>query len=94
MDINDARAMEAEVIRSKEHALKANEDLVKDTNGSIDAFCRKNAAAGDEMVTIQQLNEDACGGPPPHLRTSSASNLRVLCEHLHLPKVCSSSSRR
>merc|ERR1719276_690073 len=35
--INDAKAMEAEVIRSEEDAQKAYEDFVKDTNGSIDA---------------------------------------------------------
>merc|ERR1711966_174968 len=35
--INDAKAMEAEVIRSEEDAQKAYEDFVKDTNGSIEA---------------------------------------------------------
>merc|ERR1711892_721903 len=35
--INDAKAMEAEVIRSEEDAQKAYEVFVKDTNGSIDA---------------------------------------------------------
>merc|ERR1711957_220920 len=35
--IDDAKAMEAEVIRSEEDAQKAYEDFVKDTNGSIDA---------------------------------------------------------
>merc|ERR1719253_2497035 len=35
--INDAKAMEAEVIRSEEDAQKAYEEFVKDTNGSIDA---------------------------------------------------------
>merc|ERR1712086_1109860 len=34
--INDAKAMEAEAIRSEEDAQKAYEDFVKDTNGSID----------------------------------------------------------
>merc|ERR1712183_687959 len=34
--INDAKAMEAEVIRSEEDAQKAYEDFVKDTNNSID----------------------------------------------------------
>merc|ERR1719183_1899228 len=34
--INDAKAMEAEVIRSEEDAQKAYEDFVKDTNGSIE----------------------------------------------------------
>merc|ERR1719267_452902 len=33
--INDAKAMEAEAIRSEEDAQKAYEDFVKDTNGSI-----------------------------------------------------------
>jgi hypothetical protein len=35
--INDAKAMEAETIRSEEDAQKAYEDFVKDTNGSIEA---------------------------------------------------------
>merc|ERR1712021_132062 len=35
--INDAKAMEAEAIRSEEDAQKAYEEFVKDTNGSIDA---------------------------------------------------------
>merc|ERR1719329_1667561 len=34
--INDAKAMEAEVIRSEEDAQKAYEDFVKETNGSIE----------------------------------------------------------
>jgi len=34
--INDAKAMESEVIRSEEDAQKAYEDFVKDTNGSIE----------------------------------------------------------
>merc|ERR1719337_560529 len=38
--INDAKAMEAETIRSEEDAQKAYEDFVKDTNGSIE---EKNA---------------------------------------------------
>jgi len=35
--INDAKAMEAEAIRSEEDAQKAYEDFVKDTNNSIEA---------------------------------------------------------
>merc|ERR1719148_452371 len=35
--INDAKAMEAETIRSEEDAQKAYEDFVKDTNNSIEA---------------------------------------------------------
>merc|ERR1719492_737210 len=34
--INDAKAMEAETIRSEEDAQKAYEDFVKETNGSIE----------------------------------------------------------
>merc|ERR1712196_304864 len=34
--INDAKAMEAEAIRSEEDAQKAYEEFVKDTNNSID----------------------------------------------------------
>ena len=35
-----------------------------------------------------QLNyiEDACGGSSPHPQTTPPSNLRILCEHFHLPK--------
>merc|ERR1712048_1164884 len=35
--ISDAKAMEAEAIRSEEDAQKAYEDFVKDTNASIEA---------------------------------------------------------
>merc|ERR1712071_727443 len=35
--INDAKAMEAEAIRSEEDAQKAYEDFVKETNASIEA---------------------------------------------------------
>merc|ERR1719335_1089846 len=35
--IDDAKAMEAEAIRSEEDAQKAYEDFVKETNNSIDA---------------------------------------------------------
>merc|ERR1711981_1342021 len=35
--INDAKAMEAETIRSEEDAQKAYEDFVKETNASIEA---------------------------------------------------------
>merc|ERR1711988_565212 len=35
--IQDAKAMEAEAIRSEEDAQKAYEDFVKETNGSIEA---------------------------------------------------------
>merc|ERR1719230_683657 len=35
--INDAKAMEAEAIRSEEDAQKAYEDFVKETNASVEA---------------------------------------------------------
>merc|ERR1719517_367669 len=35
--VDDAKAMEAEAIRSEEHAQKAYEDFVKETNASIEA---------------------------------------------------------
>merc|ERR1712129_91179 len=38
--ISDAKAMEAETIRSEEDAQKACEDLVKETNNSIEAKSR------------------------------------------------------
>ena len=49
-DINDAKAMEADVIRSEEDAQKAYEEFVKDTNGSIDAKSK-------DMYAISRLTE-------------------------------------
>merc|ERR1719272_1276193 len=55
--INDAKAMEAEAIRSEEDAQKAYEDFVKETNASIDTKSRsivntseKKARADSNLV--------------------------------------------
>merc|ERR1719331_1978427 len=63
--INDAKAMEAEVIRSEEDAQKAYEDFVKDTNGSIEAKSKdivnkseSKAKAEADLVEAKE-NEEA-----------------------------------
>ena len=38
------------------------------------------------LVIVFILIEDACGGSLPHPQAPPPNNLRVLCEHLHLPK--------
>ena len=38
------------------------------------------------MMGLVVFIEDACGVSAPHPQTISLSNLRVLCEHLQLPK--------
>merc|ERR1712038_1173374 len=54
--INDAKAMEAEAIRSEEDAQKAYEDFVKETNASIETKKSKEAV----MLELEQLsNYDA-----------------------------------
>merc|ERR1719203_394425 len=63
--INDAKAMEAETIRSEEDAQKAYEDFVKETNASIE---KKNtdivnksedkAKAEEDLATAKQNKED------------------------------------
>merc|ERR1719440_2542874 len=45
--INDAKAMEAETIRSEEDSQKAYEDFVKETNSSVEA-------ASKDMVNKQE----------------------------------------
>merc|ERR1712110_1079893 len=50
--INDAKAMEAEAIRSEEDAQKAYEDFVKETNASIEAKSK-------EMVNKSELKAKA-----------------------------------
>merc|ERR1712073_297680 len=50
--ISDAKAMEAEAIRSEEDAQKAYEDFVKETNNSIDAKKAKDAV----MLELEQLS--------------------------------------
>merc|ERR1712151_605094 len=62
--ISDAKAMEAEAIRSEEDAQKAYEDFVKDTNASIEAKSREiveksqqRAKAEEELVETKEAKE-------------------------------------
>merc|ERR1719413_266356 len=62
--INDAKAMEAETIRSEEDAQKAYEDFVKDTNASIEAKSKDivnksetKAKAEADLVEAQKEKE-------------------------------------
>merc|ERR1712238_243483 len=62
--INDAKAMEAEAIRSEEDAQKAYEDFVKETNASIEAKSKdivnkseEKAKAESDLVESQKEKE-------------------------------------
>merc|ERR1712194_480073 len=62
--ISDAKAMEAEAIRSEEDAQKAYEDFVKETNASIEAKSRdivnkaeEKAKAESDLVEAQKEKE-------------------------------------
>merc|ERR1719337_2826 len=62
--INDAKAMEAEAIRSEEDAQKAYEDFVKGTNSSIEAKSKdivnkseEKAKAESDLVDAQEAKE-------------------------------------
>merc|ERR1712087_528293 len=62
--INDAKAMEAEAIRSEEDAQKAYEDFVKETNASIEAKSKdivnkseEKAKAESDLVEAQKEKE-------------------------------------
>merc|ERR1719262_1905312 len=62
--INDAKAMEAETIRSEEDAQKAYEDFVKDTNASIEAKSKdivnkseSKAKAESDLVATKDSKE-------------------------------------
>jgi len=64
--INDAKAMEAETIRSEEDAQKAYEDFVKDTNASIEAKAKDivnksetKAKAEVDLVEAKESKEAA-----------------------------------
>merc|ERR1712203_371550 len=64
--INDAKAMEAETIRSEEDAQKAYEDFVKETNGSIEAKSKEivdkseiKAKSESELVDTKEAKEAA-----------------------------------
>jgi len=60
--INDAKAMEAEAIRSEEDAQKAYEDFVKETNNSIEektkAIINKSEEKAKAETDLTQANED------------------------------------
>merc|ERR1719155_59729 len=60
--INDAKAMEAETIRSEEDAQKAYEDFVKDTNASIEAkskdIVNKSEAKAKAEADLVEANKD------------------------------------
>merc|ERR1719270_1817006 len=62
--INDAKAMEAEAIRSEEDAQKAYEDFVKETNASIEAKSKEivnkselQAKAESDLVETKEAKE-------------------------------------
>merc|ERR1712232_1436403 len=64
--INDAKAMEAETIRSEEDAQKAYEDFVKETNGSIEAKSKEivdkseiKAKSESDLVDTKEAKEAA-----------------------------------
>merc|ERR1719469_1016250 len=64
--ISDAKAMEAEAIRSEEDAQKAYEDFVKETNASIEAKSKdivnksgEKAKAECDLVETQKEKESA-----------------------------------
>merc|ERR1712177_13696 len=63
--ISDAKAMEAEAIRSEEDAQKAYEDFVKETNASIEAKSQDivnksetKAKAESDLVETKEAKED------------------------------------
>jgi len=63
--INDAKAMEADAIRSEEDAQKAYEDFVKETNASIEAKSKEminkkeeNAKAEAELTETKEAKEN------------------------------------
>jgi len=63
--INDAKAMEADAIRSEEDAQKAYEDFVKETNASIEAKSKEmvnkkeeNAKAESELTESNEAKEN------------------------------------
>merc|ERR1719171_653615 len=61
--INDAKAMEAEVIRSEEDAQKAYEDFVKETNASIEAKNKDIVNKSESKATARERGPP--GGQPP-----------------------------
>merc|ERR1719236_274037 len=57
--INDAKAMEAEAIRSEEDAQKAYEDFVKETNNSIEEKSREVMNKSDEKAKQEEAKTKA-----------------------------------
>jgi len=64
--INDAKAMEADAIRSEEDAQKAYEDFVKETNASIESKTKEminkteeNAKAEGDLTETNEAKENA-----------------------------------
>merc|ERR1719171_2119952 len=57
--INDAKAMEAETIRSEEDAQKAYEDFVKETNASIEAKSKDIVNKSETKATAESDLVDA-----------------------------------
>merc|ERR1740129_2665694 len=51
--ISDAKAMEAEAIRSEEDAQKAYEDFVKETNASIEAKSKEIVTKSEEKAKAE-----------------------------------------
>merc|ERR1719247_3410442 len=84
--INDAKAMEAEVIRSEEDSQKAYEDFVKDTNDSIeekskDITNKSSARAEAEARKVEAETErDAVMGELEQLSSSNA-DLHKSCDY-------------
>merc|ERR1719181_2310570 len=63
--INDAKAMEAEAVRSEEDAQKAYEDFVKETNASVEAKSKdivnkseSKAKAEQDLVEAEKEKEN------------------------------------
>merc|ERR1719273_2082322 len=57
--ISDAKAMEAEAIRSEEDSQKAYEDFVKDTNNSIEAKSRDIVSKSEQKARAESDLVDA-----------------------------------
>merc|ERR550537_1698646 len=57
--IDDAKAMEAEAIRSEEDAQKSYEDFVKDTNASIEEKSKEIVNKSDEKAKAEADKSEA-----------------------------------
>ena len=58
--INDAKTMEAEVIRAEEDAQKAYEDFVKDSNASIREKTKSQVNKTEERAKAEEISEGRC----------------------------------